>query len=137
MFPELYEEIAQRHNMIDWASSFKGSPEIEHFVYKKLIEEHDLFSEFINIDSLQNELDTFFATPIDPSVKTRVRKGALELLKISPTAYHFVHKCSYYVRKRRGKIRNILPSERLIIRLLILKVWGDMFLGYPVARTPG
>jgi asparagine synthase (glutamine-hydrolysing) len=136
MFPELYEEIAQRSNMIDWASSFKGSPEIEHFVYKELIEEHNLFNEFINIDSLQNELDTFFATPVGPSIKTRVRKGALELLKISPTAYHFVHKCSYYVRKRRGKIRNILPPERLIIRLLILKVWGDIFLGYPVARTP-
>jgi len=137
MFPELYEEIAQRHNMIDWASSFKGSPEIERFVYEKLIEGNDVFSEFINIDSLQNELDTFFATSIDPSVKTRVRKGALELLKISPTAYHFVHKCSYYVQKRRRKIGNILPSEQLIIRLLILKVWGDVFLNYPVVRRLG
>jgi asparagine synthetase B (glutamine-hydrolysing) len=132
MFPELYEEVAQRHNMIDWASSFKGSPELERFVYQQLVEEHSAFSEFINVDGLRNELDAFFATPVDPAAKTSVRAGALELLETAPTVYSFVHKCSYDIRKRRGKVRKILPVEQLIRRLLILKVWGDVFLDYPV-----
>jgi hypothetical protein len=132
MFPGLYEEIAQRHNMIDWASSFKSSPELERFVYKNLIEEHNAFSEFINVDALRDELDAFFASPIDPAPKTRVRAGVLELLETVPTVYSFAHRCSYGVRKRRGKIRKILPVEQLIRRLLILKVWGDVFLDYPV-----
>jgi asparagine synthetase B (glutamine-hydrolysing) len=137
MFPELYEEIAQRHNMIDWAASFKGSPELEHFVYKKLIKEHNAFSEFINVDGLQTELDTFFVTSVDSSIETKARTGALELLKTSPTVYSFVHKCFYHVQKRRGEVRKILPVEQLIRRLLILKVWGDVFLNYPVVKTSG
>jgi len=137
MFPELYEEIAQRHNMIDWASSFRGSPELERFVYRELIEGQNIFSEFIDLDCLRSELDAFFATPVDPPIRMKARTDILELLKSSPTMYNFAHKCSYYVQKRRGKVRNTLPVEQLIIRLLILKVWGDVFLGYPVVRPLG
>jgi hypothetical protein len=136
MSPELFEEVAQRHNMIDWAASFKSSPELQRFVYRELIEEQNIFSEFIDLDSLKNELDAFFAASVDPSMKTRMRTGALDLLGRVPTAYHFAHKCSYYVRKWRGKVRNLLPPEELVMRLLILKVWGDVFLNYPVMNTP-
>jgi asparagine synthetase B (glutamine-hydrolysing) len=140
MFPELFEEVAQKHNMIDWAASFRGSPELERFVYKELIEEQNVFSEFINTDSLKCELGTFFSTPVDSTrpqkFKTGVKTRALKMLETWPTAYGFAHKYFYYVRKWRGKVRDILPPEQLIIRLLILKVWGDVFLNYPVVSMP-
>lgn len=135
MFPELFEEVAQRRNDIDWATSFRNSPELRRFVYKELLEGQSILYEFLDIDGLKGELDAFFATPAEPSIKARVRTGALKLLEKSPTAYNFAHKCSYYVRKWREKIRDSLPPEQLIMRLLILKVWGDIFLDYPVMST--
>jgi asparagine synthase (glutamine-hydrolysing) len=139
MFPELFEEIAQRRNDIDWAASFKSSPDLQRFVYRELIEKQNLFSEFIDTDSLKNELDAFFSAPPNPpgshGLKTKMKANAFRLLEKSPAAYNFVHKSSYYVRKRLGKSRDILPTEHLIIRLLILKVWVDVFLSYPVVNT--
>ena len=135
MFPELFEEVAQRRNDIDWATSFRNSPELRRFVYKELLEGQSILNEFLDIDGLKSELDAFFATPVEPSIKARVRTGALKLLEKSPTTYNFAHKCSYYVRKWRERIRDSLPPEQLIIRLLILKVWGDVFLDYPVMST--
>lgn len=135
MFPELYEEIASMHNMIDWASSFKGSADLKRFVYKELIEEQGILGEFIDVDRLHSDLDAFFAVAVDSPVGSRLRRGALELLQTSPSVYNFAHKCSYHVQKRRGKIRNVLPLEQLIIRLLTLKVWGDVFLNYPVVTA--
>ncbi len=64
-----------------------------------------------------------------------MKASAFRLLEKSPAAYRFAHKSSYYVRKWRGKPRDTLPPEQLIIRLLILKVWGDVFLNYPTAGT--
>jgi hypothetical protein len=134
LFPELYEEIAQRHNMIDWASSLRGSPEIKRFVYWQLVEESNVFGEFISLDGLRRELDAFFA-PRPQSMKARAQTSALRLLNASPTAHHFAHKCSYYVKKWSGKINYTLSPERLIMRLLILKVWGDVFFSCPVKMS--
>jgi asparagine synthetase B (glutamine-hydrolysing) len=134
-FPEIFREVAKRRNDIDWAASFRSSPELERFVYRELVEEQNIFSEFIDIDGLKSELDAFFAIPVDPSIETRAKTSALELLETWPAAHHFAHKCSYYVRKWRGQVRDLLPPEELIMRLLVLKVWGDVFLNYPVART--
>ena len=134
LFPELYEEIAQEHNMINWASALKSSPAIERFVYRELIEDQNVFSEFINIDGLRKELDAFFA-PHTPSMQARAKAGAIELLSASPVAYHLAHKCSYYSKKWSGRISHALPPERLIIRLLILKVGGDVILNYPIAKA--
>jgi len=122
-------------NDIDWAASFRSSPELERFVYRELVEEQNVFSEFIDLNGLKSELDAFFAIPVDPSIETRAKTSALELLETWPAAHHFAHKCSYYVRKWRGQVRDLLPPEELIMRLLVLKVWGDVFLNYPVART--
>ena len=135
-FPEVAEQEAQEHNMIDWAASFKRSPKLKRFVYRELIEDQNILSQFINLNSLRSELDAFFSAPSNAhKVDTSVRTSVLKILKTSPTAYRLVHKCSYYTRKRLGKLRNVLPPEWLIIRLLILKVWGDIFLNYPIAGT--
>ena len=141
MFPELFEEMAQNRNDIDWAASFKESPELQRFVYRELIEKQDVFGEFINTDSLKCELDTFFLAPVNSSrpqkFKTGVRTRALKMLATWPATYGFAHKCSYHVGKWRGRIRDILAPEELIIRLLILKVWGDVFLNCPAVHTSG
>jgi asparagine synthase (glutamine-hydrolysing) len=134
-FPELFEEIAKTHNMINWAASLRGSPEFERFVYRELIEDQNVFSEFINTRRLKGELDAFFSTRSgSQTFDTSVRKNTLEVLKTLPTAYRFAYKCSYYARKWLGRTRDVLSPERLILRLLILKVWGDVFLNYPVVR---
>jgi asparagine synthase (glutamine-hydrolysing) len=137
MFPGLFKEVAKVNNIIDWATSFRRSPQLRHFVYKELVEEQSVLSEFTDLDGLKSELDAFFAGPASPSVKTRARACALELLMISPAAFDFVHKCAYHIQKRRGMVRDTLPPEQLIIQLLILKVWGDVFLNYPVVRASG
>lgn len=135
-FPELFEEkIAKRRNDIDWAASFRDSPDLRRFVYKELIEEPNLLAEYMDVARLKSELDAFFATPVRPSMRARVTTGAFGLLATWPAAYNLAHKCSYYARKRRGKVRDALPTEQLIIYLLILKVWGDVFLSYPVVTS--
>jgi len=134
MFPGLFEEVAKSHNMIDWAASFRSSPQLQRFVYRELIEQRNIFSELMSLDHLKGELDAFFAAPADPSIKTRVKHGVLKLLTVSPAAYNYAHKCSYYIRKWRGRVRDPLPPEQLIVRLLVMKIWGDVFLNYPAVR---
>jgi hypothetical protein len=109
--------------------------DLKRFVYKELVEEQGILGEFIDMGRLQGDLDAFFAVGVGSPVGSRLRRGVLELLQTSPNVYNFAHKCSYHVQKRRGKIRNILSPEQLIIRLLTLKVWGDVFLNYPVVMT--
>lgn len=138
MFPGLFKRVAKKRNDIDWAASFKGSPALQRFVYRELIEEQNAFSEFLDLPSLKRELDAFFATAEAPaSIKTKAKTSVLELLETWPTAHHYAHKCSYTWRKRRGRTRDLLPFEELIIRLLVLKVWGDVFLNYPLGHAPG
>ena len=135
-FPGLFEEkIATRRNDIDWTASFRSSPELRRFVYTELIEEPNLLAEYIDVARLKSELDAFFATPVQPSMRSQVATGAFGLLATWPAAYNLAHKCSYYVRKRRGEVRDALPIEQLIIYLLILKGWGDVFLSYPVVTS--
>ena len=87
------------------------------------------------MNGLKKELDSFFSNlPESPQFKTKVKATALKRLETFPTAYRLAHKCSYYSKKWRGNIRDILPIEWLILRLLILKVWGDVFLNYPVVE---
>lgn len=134
-FPELFEEVAQTHNMIDWAASFRNSPELKHFIYRALIKEQNAFTEFTDTNGLEKELDAFFAPRSAPSIQTKAKARATKLLGKSPTAYNLAHKCSYYFRKRTGRVRDRLPMEQLIIRLLILKLWGNVFLDYPVVNA--
>lgn len=134
--PELFEEVAETHNMIDWVASFRDSPELKHFIYRELIQEQNAFTEFMDTSGLENELDAFFVPRCAPSTRTGAKRKATKLLGKSPTAYNLAHKCSYYVRKRTGRVRDILPMEQLMIRLLILKVWGNVFLDYPVVNAP-
>ena len=135
MFPGLFREFAQRRNDVDWAASLRGFPELERFVRRELTEEQSILSEFIDVDHLKSELDAFFYVPTVssglPGLRARATTGAFRLLERSPSVYNFAHKSAYYIRKWRAKPREILPPEQLIIRLLILKVWGDVFLNYP------
>jgi len=131
-FPKLYETIARKRNDIDWAASFRSSPELQRFVYDELVEKPGMLDEYVNMDGLRSELDTFFLAP--PGA---VEANILGVLGRSPDAFRFVHACSYYVRKWMGRSRDLLPPEQLIIRLLILKAWGDIFLNFPAANLPG
>jgi asparagine synthetase B (glutamine-hydrolysing) len=134
-FPDLADKEAQNHNMIDWAASFKDSPGLKRFVYQNLIEDQTIFSDFICMDSLKRELDIFFSALSDsPHIITRVRLNALKRLETLPNAYRLAHKFSYFYRKTQGNLRDFLPPEWLILRLLILKMWGEVFLNYPVVR---
>jgi len=138
MFPELFEEFAQTGNGIDWADSFKNIPALQRLAYRELIEEQNIFSEFMDIDGLKTELDAFFAPSNSVGsqrLKAKVKTNAFKLLQLSSAAYDFAHKSVYHIRKWRGRIRDPLPPERLIMRLLILKVWGDVFVNYPVVTT--
>jgi hypothetical protein len=137
MFPDVFEEVAQRRNDIDWAASFRGSPDLQRFIYRELVESQSPFSEFVDTERLRSDLDAFFQPPPSSlgSPRFRMRAGALRLLGRSPGVFDFAHRSSYYVRKWRGKTRDILPYDQFVIRLLILKVWMDIFLNYPVART--
>jgi len=135
-FPHLFKEIAQRRNDLEWSVAFKSSPEIQRFVYQQLIEEQSLISEFVDMEKLKRELDAFYATPSNaaskPGLKTQARTAVQKLDKIFPNAYNLAHKSSYILRKRQGRFKDDLPRHHLINRLLVLKVWGDIFLNYPV-----
>lgn len=140
MFPELFKEVSQTRNDIDWGAAFRSSPEVQRFAYRELIEEQNVFSEFMDIDGLKSELDTFFS--FDPSessgpdpLRARVKATAAGLVEMSPVAFNLAHKSLYYAQKWLGKPRDPFPPERVFLQLLILKVWGDVFLNHPVFRT--
>lgn len=130
MFPDLFKETARRDNIIDWRASFKNSPELQRFIYRELVEQPDMLGEFVDPAALKNELDTFFMAPVSssPRAKPKVVGGAMHLLQRFPQVYNLAHKYSYYTRKRRGAYQNTLPTTELILRLLILKTWMDVFL---------
>ena len=139
MFPELYGEFAQVGNVIDWADAFRSLPELQRFAYRVLIEEQSVFDEYIDTASLKEELDAFFHTPSDsrhtPGLKARATASAFDLLKLSPVLYDSAHKSAYYLRRWTGRLSDALPAERLIMRLLILKVWGEIFLALPAVEN--
>jgi asparagine synthetase B (glutamine-hydrolysing) len=141
MFPDLFKEMAQSRNDIDWATSFKESPLLKQFIYQELFDQHSVLTEFINQESLKCQLDAFFAGPSSSAkvtgsgVKARMRTAAVNLQHQSPGTYNLLHSASYYYHKWRGTLRDVLPPEQLIIRLLILKVWTDTFLNYPVVKA--
>lgn len=131
MFPELFEEFAQVGNDIDWAVAFQTS-QLQRFVYKELIEGRNVFDEFIDRDGLRSELEALFFAA-SGSVEQRrleatLKAGAVRLLTKSPTVYDLTFRTVRSVQARMGKSRDHLPPGRLIMRLLILKVWGDVFL---------
>jgi hypothetical protein len=136
MFPHLFEEMAQSRNDIDWATLLRSSPELGRLVYKELVEGQNAFNEFIDVSNMKSELDSFFALASDTKRPTRpwVKTGAIKLRQGSPTAFNLMHKSAYYAQKWLGKLQAPLSFDRVILRLLILKVWGDLFLNYPVPK---
>jgi len=144
LFPEVEEEFAQVRNDIDWAASFRNSPEMQRFIYRELVESQNIISEFMDINNLKKEIDTFFSVPLKPSgLKARTKAGlhrlqkraALKLRETSPSVFDFTYKQLYLVQKRMGKIKVHISFDQILLRLLILKVWADVFLGFPVVRT--
>lgn len=136
-FPELMsEEIARVRNDVDWAASFRGSAELERWIYGNLTGEENAVSEFLDRDGLTGLLDAFFAAPADVSSRPTLRGRVAQRIKaMSPTVFHHAHKSFYRIKQRLGQPVYGLPVNRVIIRLLVLKAWGDVFLNYPVVRT--
>jgi hypothetical protein len=141
MFPELFEKVATRRNDIDWAAWFRNSPKLQRFVYAELIERQNAFSEFINMDGLKSELEAL-TSPVSSgtrgwyNLRAKIKAGGTALSRISPAAFNLAHKSVNTVRKWLGKPYDLqVPPDRTILQLLILKVWGDVFLNYPMAKT--
>jgi hypothetical protein len=134
LFPEMYAEIAQRDNIIHWPAALRSAPEIRRWVYGKLAENQSVFSDMIRADKLREMLDAFFASK-EPAASSGERATAW--LKASPALYSRVHKGVYYAKKWTGKLDHSLDPERLIIRLLTLVTWGDLFLHSPVVQENG
>ena len=131
MFPDLFSEIAQKGNAIDWRRAFRNSPRLKQFVYQELLDSESILTEFVAVDSLREELDRFFAPVEGFSTRAMGRIDMRALRKNWRGVYHLAHKSLYHAKRRTGRINHSLPTELLIMRLLILKVWGDLFLDYP------
>jgi len=131
LFPGLYAEMAQQHNMIDWVSTLRA-PEARRFVYHELIESPGILDEFVRLPVLKQALDAFYA----PRSVTRpaARASIMSRLNASPQAYHLAHKVNYFAKKWTGQLSHALPPERLALRLLILKTWCEVFL--PASTFP-
>jgi asparagine synthetase B (glutamine-hydrolysing) len=134
MFPQLFEQNAHVRNDINWATSLKSLPELKSFVYQQLSQEPNILGEFIDRHKLNSELDAFFSANPTP-LGLKAGSIAQELRDKSRTALNLAHKSSYYIRRWTGRLPDPLPPEKLILRLLIFKVWGDIFLSYPTAKT--
>jgi hypothetical protein len=133
LFPVVCTEIAKTHNMINWPAALRSSPEIKRFVYQQLLEEPSELREFINLDRLKELLDAFYTPPVvvaSPGVKTKI----IRRLETSPQLYYISHKVSHHFKKLTGKFDHSLDPEQLIMRLLILKVWLNVFLSYPPTK---
>lgn len=120
MFPKLFNEIAQKSNLIDWRHEFRNSQVLKDFIYRELIENQNVFHEFIKIDNLKTELDTFFSSN-NHSHNYRITVKIGQILKKFPVIYNFAQK---WVSKSMGDI----SMETVIIRMLTLKIWCDLFL---------
>ena len=62
-----------------------------------------------------------------------LKGNALKLLTRWPATRNLAHRGIHHVQKWRGISPDSLPPQRLIMRLLILKIWGDVFMNYPAA----
>jgi asparagine synthetase B (glutamine-hydrolysing) len=131
-FPEIFQETAVSRTDLDWGQSFRASGALKGFLYENLMAGGKLFDDFIDKAQLKIELDEFFAQPGTVTRKTSLRAAALKMVRRCPTTYAQLHKWSHYFNKWRGNTSVRLPSESVLLRLLILKFWGDIFLEYPV-----
>ena len=131
-YQNLGGEFAKRRNDIDWGDSFERSPEIKRFIYQQLIVERNAITECLDVSGLKVELDKFFARPLRQSSRSLFKQTVLRSLRGSPSLYKALHKSWYSVK---GLVADPLPLEYLILRLLILKTWGDVFLNYPTTEN--
>jgi asparagine synthetase B (glutamine-hydrolysing) len=135
LFPELFAEFARSGNAINWANTFKSWPDLRRFAYRQLVETQHMLDEFIDKESLKRELDAFFAAPVQPGqqhgLNARLKRSIDQVLDKSQAARDLVHRAAYSIRKRTGRSTPSLPPEKFVMRLLILKVWGDLFMNYP------
>jgi asparagine synthetase B (glutamine-hydrolysing) len=131
LFPELYGEIAEKGNMIDWLVAFRNQPELQQLAYRELIERPGIVSEFVDVEELKNLVERACA-PVGIS-KQSIKVRGVQAVSRFPAIHRLVHKGAYRLRKRNGTITANLPLARVVMRLLILNVWGDMFLNHPVA----
>jgi len=117
IFPELFDEIAQKSNLINWEYEFKNSELLKDYIYKELIKNKNDFHEFINIDNLKSELDIFFES------KNHARTyGIIEKIF---TEFPIVYK---YAQKWLIKSKNNIPMKTVIIRMLTIKISFDLFI---------
>jgi len=128
LFPIVCAEIARTHNMINWQSALRHTPENQQFVYDQLTAD-SILSEFVNQASLKQYLDVFYAPKVG-HISNSKSQATRWLEKKSPYLYYMSHKAAYNIKKLMDRFDYSLDPERLIIRLLILKVWGDIFLDY-------
>ncbi|HLF26875.1 MAG TPA: asparagine synthase-related protein [Anaerolineae bacterium] len=139
MFPDLFADIARRRNDIDWAAAFGSCAALQCFVYRELIEQPNAMDAFINTAGLRSEIEALFTPVCENSAewckpRPLAKSGAMWLRERSPLAFNIAHRANYTVHKWLGKNAASFPSNRAILRLLILKVWTDVFLNYRVAR---
>ena len=120
MFPELFSEIAQKSNLVDWGHEFRNSQLLKDFIYKELIESQNAFHEFIHIENLKIELDAFFSNnghSHDYGITVKIG----QMLKKFPVIYNFAQK--WWSKSRSG-----ISMEIVITRMLTLKIWCDLFI---------
>jgi len=126
MFPKIYKEAATKHNLIDFKSELKRSKELQELVYRELIENKNSFDIYLNKENLKQMLDLFFRTetPEGPSIPARikgvVRRAIGRKLKPFPSAI-------IYIKKVIKDSYDITPED-MIVKLLTLKLWFDIFI---------
>jgi asparagine synthetase B (glutamine-hydrolysing) len=127
LFPQLYTEIAQHHNMILWPTALRA-PSGQEFVRASLLAQPSILDEWVERPALQSRVEQFLA----PRPTGTAQTLWLTRLERYPRLYAPVHAGNYQLKKWRGRVEHTLEPERIILRLLILKGWTDMVLEKPV-----
>lgn len=121
VFPYIFKEVAKRDNAINLTKESRNSPELRDFIYEELVEKKNEIDEYINIDGLKNELDTFFYGKDYSSIRSKLKMIMIPKLEKIPAFYPFIRKLS-------TKSISGITMKDIISRLLTLKIWCDIFM---------
>ena len=124
MFPDLMAvPIARTHNLENWPEVIRTNAGVQKFLRWHLLEDRNDFHELLNPDALRLLLEGALKGASQPSLKERFIQGTkVTMRERTPRLYQKLKPMLI------GKLASAsVPADHLLFRLLISKLWFDMF----------
>lgn len=129
ILPEFHKvPFAKRDNMIDWMTLIPNDEKILKYIKERLLRSPNPLLDFME----EGALDAFVNKTLMPTPTNRKQTFVSNLrdwLRNYPSLEGLAAKLAISLKRFFGKKTSSINNVNLIIRLLILRIWLDLFYG--------